>query len=150
LELTESVIMGDPVKTVEILHTLKAMGTAISIDDFGTGYSSLSYLKRFPLDTLKIDRSFVQDITLDQDDAAIVRAVIALAQSLRLKVVAEGVETQEQLDYLQDLNCDAMQGFLISRPLPSDKLIQFLRSQEKSQSSKNTISFNEFRRAKKP
>lgn len=150
LELTESVIMGDPAKTVEILHTLKAMGTSISIDDFGTGYSSLSYLKRFPIDTLKIDRSFVQDITLDQDDAAIVRAVIALAQSLRLKVVAEGVETQEQLTYLQELNCDSMQGFLISRPLPPDKLIQFMRSQDKNQSKNTVSSFNEFKRAKKP
>ncbi|AZG71920.1 EAL domain-containing protein [Shewanella livingstonensis] len=117
LELTESMIMGNPQESVAILAQLKALGLSIAVDDFGTGYSSLSYLKRFPIDTLKIDREFVRDITEDPDDAAITSAIITLAHSLELNVVAEGVETQAQLNFLREGGCDQVQGFLLSKPL---------------------------------
>ncbi|SFU53710.1 putative bifunctional diguanylate cyclase/phosphodiesterase [Pseudoduganella namucuonensis] len=127
LEVTESVVMHNPVEAAQILERLHAQGIHISVDDFGTGYSSLSYLKQFRLDTLKIDRSFVRDISSDADDAAIVRSVIALAHSLRLRVIAEGVETDEQLDYLRELGCDQYQGYLSSKPLPAAEFEAMLR-----------------------
>ncbi len=117
LELTESSIMKDPEQAIEKLHELKLMGIRVAIDDFGTGYSSLNYLKRFPIDTLKIDRSFVSDLCKDPHDTAIVRAIITLGHALDLTVVAEGVETQEQLQYLSSLDCDVVQGFLFSKSL---------------------------------
>jgi diguanylate cyclase (GGDEF)-like protein/PAS domain S-box-containing protein len=117
LEVTESLLMEDSTRSQTALAGIKQMGIHISVDDFGTGYSSLAYLKRFPLDTLKIDRAFVKEVGIDQDDTAIVRAVIALARSLRLTVVAEGVETQDQLEFLRDTLCEQAQGYLISRPL---------------------------------
>jgi diguanylate cyclase (GGDEF)-like protein/PAS domain S-box-containing protein len=122
LEITESVIMENPESAAETLHKLSDMGVHLSIDDFGTGYSSLSYLKRFPINSLKIDRSFVRDITTDADDAAIAKAVIALAHSLKMRVIAEGVETAEQLAFLREQQCDEMQGYLLSRPVPAAKL----------------------------
>lgn len=106
---------------VDKLRQLKDMGIKISIDDFGTGYSSLGYLKRFPIDTLKIDRSFIWDLE-ESDTAAIVKTIIALAQSLKLKVIAEGVETEEQLSFLQDHLCDRGQGYFFSKPLPADEI----------------------------
>ncbi len=127
LELTESMMMNDVEHAVGILRNLKAIGVHLSIDDFGTGYSSLSYLKRFPIDLLKIDQSFVRDITIDPDDAAIVLSIISLAHSLRLKVIAEGVETEAQLAYLQRHGCDYMQGYYFSRPLPVLEAEQLLR-----------------------
>ena len=117
LELTESSIMKDPEQAIEKLHELKLMGIRVAIDDFGTGYSSLNYLKRFPIDTLKIDKSFVSDLCKDPHDTAIVRAIITLGHALDLTVVAEGVETQEQLQYLSSLDCDVVQGFLFSKSL---------------------------------
>lgn len=127
LELTESVLMETTEAAIQTLNELKSMGVRISIDDFGTGYSSLSYLKRFPIDTLKIDRSFVRDVTSDPDDKAIINAIIALARSLNLKVIAEGVETIQQLVCLHEQGSDGMQGFLFSPPLPKDSLTQLLR-----------------------
>lgn len=121
LELTESVTMQDLELTVSLLETLKCMGVGLSIDDFGTGYSSLSYLKRFPIDTLKIDRSFVQDVVTDPDDAAITCAIISMAKSLKQKVIAEGVETAEQFEFLRDKGCDEIQGFYFSEPLTAQE-----------------------------
>ena len=117
LELTESSIMKDPEVAIEKLHELKLMGIRVAVDDFGTGYSSLNYLKRFPIDTLKIDRSFVSDVCKDPHDTAIVRAIINLGHALDLTVIAEGVETKEQLQYLTALECDVVQGFLFSKAL---------------------------------
>ncbi|ODR84971.1 EAL domain-containing protein [Shewanella xiamenensis] len=131
LELTESMIMGNPQESVNILSKLKALGLTIAVDDFGTGYSSLSYLKRFPIDTLKIDREFVRDITNDPDDAAITSAIIALAHSLELNVVAEGVETQEQLNFLALQGCDQVQGFLLSKPLSAQDCLALLQQRIK-------------------
>jgi diguanylate cyclase (GGDEF)-like protein/PAS domain S-box-containing protein len=126
LEITETHAMQNAEATIMTLRELKRLGVRISIDDFGIGYSSLSYLKRLPIDTLKIDQSFVRDITTDPDDAAIATAVIALAHTLKLQVVAEGVETQEQLEFLAARQCDRMQGYLFSRPLPADECEEFL------------------------
>jgi len=122
-EITESMIMGNPEKALSILHALKDRGIGLSIDDFGTGYSSLSYLKRFPVDTLKIDMSFVHDITTNKDSASIVKAVISLAHSLGLKVIAEGVEGREQADYLKSKECDEVQGYFYGEPLPAKDLV---------------------------
>ena len=129
LELTEGSIMKDPEQAIEKLRELRLMGIKVAIDDFGTGYSSLSYLKRFPIDTLKIDKSFVQDVCTDPDDAAIVRAIITLGHALDLQVVAEGVETQDQLEYLTALGCDVLQGFLLSEPLTAKDFHELLLAQ---------------------
>jgi diguanylate cyclase (GGDEF)-like protein/PAS domain S-box-containing protein len=139
LELTESMIMKDPERAVTVLNRLKAMGIHLSIDDFGTGYSSLSYLKRFPIDSVKIDRSFIQDIPGDADDAAITRAIIAMAHSLRLKVIAEGVETPEQLRFLREHGCDEMQGYYFSKPLAESEFLRLLQDS----SAPDTISVSD-------
>ncbi|MFT7678341.1 MAG: EAL domain-containing protein (putative c-di-GMP-specific phosphodiesterase class I) [Planctomycetota bacterium] len=126
LEVTESMLMNDPKVTIATLRELKAAGLKISIDDFGTGYSSLSYLKQFPIDSLKIDRSFVQDVTTNPDDAAIATAIILMGHSLKLNVVAEGVETESQLAFLSVLQCNEIQGYLFSPPVPADKAMLLL------------------------
>ncbi len=126
LEVTESIVMADIDSTIAILGQLKSLGVGLSIDDFGTGYSSLSHLRRFPLDELKIDRSFVDGLGRNPEDTAIVAAVIAMAHALELRVVAEGVETLEQLERLRTLGCEEVQGYYFSRPLPHDALEEFL------------------------
>ena len=124
LELTETSLMTDLSSTVRTLMDLQSGGVRVSVDDFGTGFSSLGYLKRLPIDILKIDRSFVHDASTDPDDAALVMAIITLAHNLRLKVVAEGVETEEQLRFLHLLRCDQVQGYLFSKALPADAFRQ--------------------------
>ncbi len=126
LEITESVIMQEPERTAGILEELKCLGVRLSIDDFGTGYSSLAYLKRFPIDKIKIDRSFIRDVVQSPGDAAIVRMVIAMAGELERKVIAEGVETTEQLDFLRLHQCHEFQGFLCSRPVPAGRVPELL------------------------
>lgn len=127
LEITESLVMQNLDRVTNILNELKALGTILSMDDFGTGYSSLSYLKRFPFNTLKVDQSFVRDITSEPDSAAIAKTIIAMAHSLRLKVIAEGVETAGQLNYLRIHNCDEIQGFLFSKPIIAEDFSNLLR-----------------------
>jgi len=127
LEFTESLFMQELEDTMEILDVLKQKGVRLSVDDFGTGYSSLSYLKRFPIDTLKIDKSFVNDISTDPNDKAIVAAITLMAQQLKLEVVAEGVETEAQLTFLRELRCHFVQGYYYSKPLPADEALIVLQ-----------------------
>ncbi|MBW8126683.1 MULTISPECIES: EAL domain-containing response regulator [Pseudomonas] len=126
VELTEGSLMENTQHTIASLQRLHAMGVKISIDDFGTGYSSLAYLRRFPIDTLKIDIAFIREVTTNPQDAAITRTIIELAHSLKLRVVAEGVETQAQLAFLKEAGCDQIQGYLFSRPLPVETLERLL------------------------
>jgi diguanylate cyclase (GGDEF)-like protein len=127
VELTESAVMSDPEESIKILEQLSEMGVLVSVDDFGTGYSSMSYLRRFPIDQLKIDRSFLSEITARSDDASIVGAIVSLAHNLRLKVVAEGVETVAQLDLLKTLGCDQYQGYQFSPPVPAAEFESLMR-----------------------
>jgi diguanylate cyclase (GGDEF)-like protein/PAS domain S-box-containing protein len=126
LEITESMVMRDAERAVKLLQALRDTGVRLAIDDFGTGYSSLAYLKRFPIDCVKIDRSFIRDLPDDRDDASITRSIIAMAHNMKLDVVAEGVETPEQLDFLHAYGCDEIQGFLFSAPLAADAFERFL------------------------
>jgi diguanylate cyclase len=127
VELTENAVMSDPEESIAILEQLSSMGVLVSVDDFGTGYSSMSYLRRLPIDKLKIDRVFINEIVSRPEDASIVRAIVSLAHSLRLKVVAEGVETPAQLDFLKAVGCDEYQGYHFSRPLPSNEFERVVR-----------------------
>lgn len=127
LEITESSLMGNAEASASMLRKLKELGISLSVDDFGTGYSSLSYLKRFPIDTLKIDQSFVRDVNSNADDAAIAGTIIAMGHSLNLHVLAEGVETVEQLQFLREQECDQVQGYLFSKPVPAEEVEQMLR-----------------------
>jgi EAL domain-containing protein (putative c-di-GMP-specific phosphodiesterase class I) len=122
-------IMQNAERANLLLQHFRKLGAHVLIDDFGTGYSSLSYLKQFPIDSLKIDRSFVCDIPEDKDDMAITQAIIAMAHSLNLKVVAEGVETQAQFDFLRQQNCDQVQGYIYCEPVPNDAFIELLKAQ---------------------
>ncbi len=134
LEITESILVENAEEAVATLHDMSSMGVRLAIDDFGTGYSSLSYLKRFPIDAVKIDKSFVHDITTNPDDAAIVKTIITMAHNLNLKVIAEGVETEEQLAFLRTHQCDTVQGYLFAPPLSSEEFIAYLTDREQSRS----------------
>jgi EAL domain-containing protein (putative c-di-GMP-specific phosphodiesterase class I) len=136
LEFTESVIMDNVENTVEIFSKLKEMGIQLSIDDFGTGYSSLNYLKHFPVDRIKIDRSFVTDVYHNQSDAAIIEAIVSMAQSLNLRVVAEGVENSDQLHSLAKLGCDEVQGFYLAMPMHAESLAENLGKKHGKQTEK--------------
>jgi EAL domain-containing protein (putative c-di-GMP-specific phosphodiesterase class I) len=126
LELTESMLIQDTATVLATVKRLKALGVKLAIDDFGAGYSSFSYLKRFQVDRLKIDQSFVRDLVNDPDDAAIVKAIVQMAHSLGLQTVAEGVEDQRVLQHLQDLQCDLVQGFYFAKPMPASDFANYL------------------------
>jgi diguanylate cyclase len=128
LEITEGSLIHDPHRSAQILDTLSGMGVRIAIDDFGTGYSSLAWLKRFPVDEIKVDRSFVTHLDTDDSDAAIVRSTIELGRSLGVLVVAEGVETVEVFEQLAGYGCDVAQGYLVSRPVPAAQLVTWFRA----------------------
>lgn len=130
LEITEGTLMEDTQLSQQILQTLKEMGVNLSIDDFGTGYSSLSYLKKFPIDYLKIDQSFVRDLINNPDDAVIATAIIGLAHNLHMKVIAEGVENPEVLKFLAEQKCDIYQGYHYSRPVPIDEFFAILQREK--------------------
>ena len=127
LEVTEGILMRSEASAAQVLGDLKRMGVSISLDDFGTGFSSLAYLKRFPVDTVKIDRGFIRDLAFDPDDAAIVAAILSIARQLDLNVVAEGVETLEQRDFLAERTCPEIQGFLYSPPVSPEEFCELLR-----------------------
>ena len=126
LELTETFMMQDWKSTAEILRALKGLGVKIALDDFGTGYSSLSYMKRFPIDALKIDQSFIRDMTTDSDDASIVSAVINMGRSLNMRVIAEGIQTRDQLEFLRERRCPEGQGYYFGPPVPGEELTELL------------------------
>lgn len=136
LELTESSIMENPEKSIEAFEYLSELGIKVSIDDFGTGYSSLSYLKKINADVIKIDRSFVVDLELNEDDRAICKAIINMAHSLGLEVIAEGVENPAQRDLLHDLGCHMIQGYLYSKPLPEPEFVTFVQKFNESAKTK--------------
>jgi len=127
LEITENTLLGTTEAIIDQMIQIRKLGVSLEIDDFGTGYSSLSYLKRYPVDTLKIDRAFIKDLPSDKNDVSIVQGIIALAHNLDLSVVAEGVETDEQKDLLESLKCDVIQGYLLSRPLPAAELEAWMK-----------------------
>jgi EAL domain-containing protein (putative c-di-GMP-specific phosphodiesterase class I) len=139
LEITESTIMHDTGLTTKMLRTLRSRGISIAIDDFGTGYSSLSYLKYLPITRLKLDQSFVHSLGINPNDEAISRAIIAMAHSLNLQVVAEGVENAEQLALLKSYDCDEVQGFFFSRPLAADGFMEFLKTYQDKSIANNGI-----------
>jgi EAL domain-containing protein (putative c-di-GMP-specific phosphodiesterase class I) len=128
LEVTESMVMRNVSRAVRVLDAIQSRGIRLAIDDFGTGYSSMSLMKQFPIDTIKIDRSFVRDLAKDSEDQAIAQAIISMGKALGMTVVAEGVETVEQQTFLRSHSCDEMQGFLFSKPLPPRQLASLLRS----------------------
>jgi len=143
LEVTESLLMEDVEAARMSLTELKDIGVRISVDDFGTGYSSMNYLKRFPIDTLKIDQTFVREIPTDPDDTAITSAIIALGHALRLDVVAEGVETYPQMHFLQDQGCDRAQGYLLSRPKPAPEFAEWVLERNKSSDEEKAASLSQ-------
>jgi EAL domain-containing protein (putative c-di-GMP-specific phosphodiesterase class I) len=133
LEITEHTVMKDIEKAITMMIVLRNIGVRLSIDDFGTGYSSLHYLKSFPLDEIKIDKSFVKDIPTHRDDVAIAKAIFSLAHSMDMKVLAEGVETLTQLEFMREHRCDGMQGFLFSKPVSAEEFTALLKEGRKLQ-----------------
>ena len=131
LEITESLLVRGPESVIPIMNKLVAMGFALSLDDFGTGYSSLAYLKKFPITTLKIDRTFVTGIPEDTNDCAIAQAIVTMGKQLRQEIVAEGVETVEQMGFLRDLGCDQLQGYLFSPPVPAAEFERMVREDQR-------------------
>jgi EAL domain-containing protein (putative c-di-GMP-specific phosphodiesterase class I) len=127
VEITETAVMGDPQKATNMLERIRALGIDVSVDDFGTGYSSLAYLKRFPINAIKIDRAFVAELGTNPEDAAIVKTIVALAKTLNLEVIAEGVETKEQWEFLAEAGCEIAQGFFFSRPLSAHNFLAWAR-----------------------
>jgi EAL domain-containing protein (putative c-di-GMP-specific phosphodiesterase class I) len=127
IEITENIIMDNPDDAAQLLRDIREIGVRIAVDDFGTGYSSLAYIKKFPVNTLKIDQVFVTDIVHDAHDEAIVASILSMAASLNLKVVAEGVETKEQLELLRKMGCEEVQGYYLSKPLPAEKIAELLK-----------------------
>ena len=132
LEITESMVMHNPARLIEVLTKIKEMGVRLALDNFGTGYSSLAQIRHFPIDTLKVDRSFIRNLPQDSKDKAITEAIIAMGKTLSLTVVAEGVETQAQEDFLREHICDEMQGFYFSKPIAPDKFADLLRNHDPS------------------
>ena len=128
LEITESMVMHNPTRMINVLSRIKGMGVRLAIDDFGTGYFSLAQIKNFPIDTLKVDRSFIRNIPEDSEDKAITQTIIAMGKHLSLTIVAEGVETQEQMDFLQEHSCDEMQGYYFSKPIMPDRFAELLQT----------------------
>lgn len=141
IEITESLIIENVQQAINTMNQLHGMGITLSLDDFGTGYSSLNYLKRLPIDVLKIDQSFVRELTIGSDDAAIVKAIISLAHNLQLRVIAEGVENQAQLEYLQRHSCDEIQGYYISRPVSAEALAKLLQQESELSCNINNFAF---------
>jgi len=132
LELTESLLLADTDMTLSVIRELKAIGLTLAIDDFGSGYSSFGYLRQFRVSKLKIDRSFIRDVAVNPDDAAITAAIISMARSLRLKVIAEGVEDEAQMAFLRTHQCDEIQGYYFSRPLPAEEAAEKQRGRARS------------------
>ena len=139
LEITEGIAMEDVESNIAVLRELRQMGVQIAIDDFGTGHSSLSYLSRLPIDVIKIDQSFIQDLCTDPNGAAIARSIIVMAHNLKLRVIAEGVETEEQLAFLSQQQCDEMQGFLFSKPVPAQEIEKKLAQGRRWSRSKTPV-----------
>ena len=139
IEITESMVMHNPTRMIAVLAKIKNLGIRLAIDDFGTGYSSLAKLKHFPIDTLKIDRSFIRNIPKDAEDKAITEAIIAMGKTLSLTVVAEGVETEEQMNFLKEHSCDEMQGFYFSKPIEPEQFADLLRKHVPSPPERKTV-----------
>jgi EAL domain-containing protein (putative c-di-GMP-specific phosphodiesterase class I) len=139
IEVTEGAMMQSPESMLEALKRVKALGISLALDDFGTGHSSLAYLQRFPFDKLKIDRSFIRNVTINDDDAAMAVAICAMAKSLHLKLIAEGVENQEQVKFLKQCGCNDVQGYHFSRPLPVKECDALLNDGERGQGDRNGL-----------
>jgi EAL domain-containing protein (putative c-di-GMP-specific phosphodiesterase class I) len=144
LELTETIVFRNPEHAITILQGLRALGIQLALDDFGTGFSSLRHLQQYPINALKSDQSFIRNIATNERDATITRTVIAMAHSLGLRILAEGVETQEQLDFLREHGCEEVQGFIVSQPLPPEQFIKFVDKHIATEAGRRFTSFRRF------
>ena len=147
LEITEGALLRDEESAIALLSRLKSLGVGLSLDDFGTGYSSLSYLRRLPIDTLKIDRSFIQGADSNPEDAAVVGSIVTIAKALGLRVVVEGVETKKQRHFIEKLGCDEIQGYLISKPLNASDAAAILRKKRRARSQRSSAKHTSARTA---